>query len=142
MIKHALLLPATLVASLAAAAPSAAQTVHLEDAWAAALAEREPVLDERELARVNVIAYHSAVARLCEGFEVNTRKIATATNEIVAAGTEELEEEDLMARQADILVMLGTAHGLFLAEGSLNRDQFCDEAAETRADPEFANYWQ
>lgn len=58
----------------------------------------------------------------------------------MTAGGEALDPMQLMGRQADILIALGAAHGLFLAEGSLHRDAFCAAAAEARADPEFAHY--
>ncbi|MBA3324227.1 MAG: hypothetical protein H0T41_02750 [Rhodobacteraceae bacterium] len=134
---------AALAAAIALAAPPAsAQSQRLDAAWEAALNERALELDDSQFAELNVIAYHSAVARLCDGFAVDVAKIAAATDAVVAGATEGLEAGPVMARQADILIALGTAHGLFLAEGSLNHDAFCAAAAETRADPEFAHYWE
>lgn len=129
-------------AALTAALPAAAQSHRLDAAWEAALAERGLVLDDDHFAELNLIAYHAAVARICDGFEVDVAKIADATDEVVAAGNDGLDPAQLMGRQADILIALGTAHGLFLAEGSLQRDAFCAAAEETRADPDFAHYWE
>jgi len=38
--------------------------------------------------------------------------------------------------------MLGTAHGLFLAEGAMKKEAFCAEAVKQKADPEYKSNWQ
>jgi hypothetical protein len=82
------------------------------------------------------------VARLCEGFVADPDKIAAATNAVLAAALDGLEGDAVIARHADILIALGTTHGLFLAEGSLQREAFCAEAAAARADPAFVHFWE
>lgn len=133
------LLAALILGASGAAFP---QDRPLVAAWDAALALREPVLSDAEFARVQAIGHQAAVAGLCDGFELDPAKVAAAGDAILAEGADRLEEAELMARQADILLTLGRAQGLFLAEGALDRDRFCADAAEARADPAFANYWR
>jgi uncharacterized protein with LGFP repeats len=130
-----------LAAALAAtAAPALAQSQRLQAAWDAATAEG-PVLEDAAAARLNQIAYHSAVDGLCEGFEIDVAEISAAANAVLADAAA-LDPEAAMARQAEILVALGTAHGIFLAEGSLNPAAFCAEAAAVRDDPAFDDHWR
>lgn len=136
---------ACLAAALAlalAAPPAAAQSQRLAAAWETLISEEEPDIAPAEIAKLNTIAYHAAVARLCEGFDLDVEKIAAASNEVVAAAVAGLEGEALLARHADVLISLGATHGLFLAEGSLHPEAFCAAAAETRDDPEFADLWR
>jgi hypothetical protein len=142
MTRTALALPAAFALGLAVAAPAAAQSHRLSAAWEAALSEEENYLAPAQQAEINVIAYHAAVAKLCEGFPVDVEKIAAASNDVVAAALEGLEGEALVTRHADMLIDLGTTHGLFLAEGSLHPEKFCEEAAATRAEPDFVSYWR
>lgn len=133
----------TLAAALACAAalPAFAQSHRLEAAWEAALGE-ESTIDPARISEINVIAYHGAVARLCDGFEIDVEKLGAASTEMVAAALEGLPEDQMPARQTDLMIALGTAHGLFLAEGSLHQDEFCANAEGTRSDPEFSTYWR
>jgi len=127
----------------AVAVPAAAQQGHrLTAAWEAALSEDAGYLEPSELAQVNVIAYHAAVAKLCEGYPLDVAEIAEATNTVIAGATEGLADTALIDRHTDLLIAIGTAQGIFLAEGSLNPEQFCAEAAETRADSEYDDHWQ
>ncbi len=139
--RHAAL-PFAALAAAALAAPAMAQSHRLSAAWEAALAEEEGYLEPAELAQINVIAYHAAVAKLCAGFPVDVEKIAAATNAVIAGATDGLADTALIDRHADVLLTIGTTHGLFLAEGSLHTEKFCAEAQETRDDPEFTDLWQ
>jgi hypothetical protein len=40
------------------------------------------------------------------------------------------------------LVSLGTAYGLFLAEGTAKKDDCCANAMELKADKQSANLWE
>lgn len=134
---------AALVATTAAfALPAEAQSFRLTDAWDAALSEEQDYLEPDELAEINMIAYHGAVAKLCAGFEVDVAEIATASNAVIVGATEGLADQALFDRTADVLLTIGTAHGLFLAEGSLHAEDFCADAAETRDDPSFDDHWK
>lgn len=131
-----------LLAALAAAGSARAESHRLTAAWDAAINEDGAYLAPADQARLNVIAYHAAVAKLCEGFEVDAGKIADASNGVITAAVAGLDGEALIARHADILIDLGTSHGLFLAEGSLHPDKFCAQAAEVRADAAFEDLWR
>ncbi len=139
MSRRALLLVAAL--GLGPALPAAAEGQRLSAAWEAAIAEGE-TLAPAIRADLNVIAYHAAVARLCEGFPVDVEKLSAASSNLLVAAVEGLEGEALLERHTDLLIDLGVAHGLFLAEGSLQPDTFCAEAAAVRDDVEFQNFWQ
>ena len=140
---RALKTPALACALLATfAAPAFAENQRLAAAWEAAIGEDGGYLTPAAQTQMTIIAYHAAVAKLCEGFEIDTAKIATASNRVVAEAVKGLEGEALITRHADILIDLGTSHGIFLAEGSLHLDTFCAEAAEVRADAAFTDLWR
>jgi hypothetical protein len=135
-----LALPAAFAAL--AALPAAAESHRLAAAWDAAAAERTLTLDDAHFAALNQVAYHGAVALLCDGFAVDEAELAAATNAVIAAATTGLEAEAMMAEQAEVMLAVGTAHGLFLAEGSLHPERFCADAAVARDDPAFDDHWK
>lgn len=136
-----MLRPMICAAALAAGALPALGADQLAAAWEAAAMEREGVITEAQFARLNVVAYHGAVASLCEGFALDEAEVAEATNAILQANPEGLSAEDLLARHVDILVAVGTARGLFLAEGSLHPEAFCAGAQRTRDLADFDDLW-
>lgn len=131
-----------LAAALAAALPAHAEGPRLEAAWSAAEAEWNGLIEDAQAAKINVIAWHAAVSRLCDGYELDLDEIAAATDAILLAPPDAIDPEALLERHASILIALGTAQGLFLAEGSLDQDSFCAAAAEVRADPDFDDLWR
>lgn len=131
---------AALAASLFAM-PALAETDQLGAAWDAAGLAYEGVLTNAEAAKLNVVAYHAAVAGLCEGFTLDARQVADVTGAILDAGPADATQEALLNRQVDIMLTLGTAKGLFLAEGALHRERFCAQAKETRDEPDFDDLW-
>ena len=133
---------AAAIALSALAAPAAAESQRLADAWEAARTETDPPLSDAAAAQINITGYHGAVARLCEGFELDVDEIAAASDALVLEGADGLDPEALMRHQAGILVAIGVAHGLFLAEGSLNRETFCAQAAESRDTPGYDHHWR
>lgn len=132
----------TALMALATAGPALAQSHRLNAAWEAAINEEGGYLAPAAQARLNLVAYHAAVAKLCEGFPVDEAKVAEASNAAIVEALAGLEGDALIARHADILIDIGTRHGLFLAEGSLHPEKFCDQAAEVRADAEFEDFWR
>lgn len=125
----------------AVAAPAAAADP-LQAAWEAAAMDREGVITDEQFARLNVIAYHGAAATLCEGFALDEAEVAEATNAILQASPEGADAAALLQRRVDILIALGTARGLFLAEGSMQPDRFCAAARENRDAPDFDDFWK
>lgn len=131
-----------LLSGLAVSGPALAQSHRLNAAWEAAINEEGSHLAPAAQARLNLVAYHAAVAKLCDGFPVDDAKIAAMSNDVVREAIAGLDGDALISRHADVLIDLGTAHGLFLAEGSLHTEKFCAQAAEARADATFENLWR
>ncbi len=67
----------------AAAGPGAAASDPLQAAWEAAGPGTGGLVSDDELAQLNVIAYHGAVASLCEGYALDEAQVATATNAVL-----------------------------------------------------------
>ncbi len=137
------------VTALAAAAlataiawPALADDHRLDAAWDAAIAEETETVLPAVQATLNLVAYHAAVARLCDGFAVDEAKITAASNTAVNDILTGLEGDELAARHAALLIDIGTRHGLFLAEGSLQPETFCQQAAEVRDDETFEDFWR
>ncbi len=132
--------------ALAIACPTAyAQSTddnRLDDAWKAALEEQEGVLSPQQNAALNNIAYQAAVARVCAGFEIDRAKYAKAVNDLIVPGSDKRSDTEVLERQTSILISLGTAYGLFLAEGTAQKDDFCANAAEFKGDKELTHLWQ
>lgn len=122
-------------------APAMAETDRLEAAWDAAALAHDGVLTDTEAARLNVVAYHAAVAGLCDGFALDPAAVAEVTGAILDAGPADATQEALLGRQVDVMLTLGTAKGLFLAEGALHHERFCAQAAQTRDEPDFDDLW-
>jgi hypothetical protein len=125
-----------------AAADLPAENHRFDEAWKAAIFDLEGVVTDKEYAILNNLAYHSAVARICENLELDVEKVSKAVNDIVAKNGEQLDDDQKMARQAHVLITLGTSHGIFLAEGSLEKAKFCSDAADNKADPDYSGFWK
>jgi hypothetical protein len=113
----------------------------LDAAWKAANEDHEGLLDPAQVAGINSLAFESAVARLCEGFMLDDKKYAASVSKFVTGGATLSEEEELQHLSA-VMFTLGTAHGLFLAEGATKREEFCASATEQKADNEAVHNWQ
>ncbi|WP_373505589.1 hypothetical protein [Aestuariivirga sp.] len=130
------------LASLGMTGSASADDLRIDDAWKAALADFEGVLTEKQHALVNSIAYHSAAARLCDGIDLDVTKVGASMNEIVTSGDPAMTDEEHIERLSNVLLTLGTAKGIFLAEGALHKEAFCADAAASKADPENIHFWQ
>lgn len=129
--------------ALAATASAASGDDHrLDDAWKAALMDLEGVMTAGQHATVNSIAYHAAAARLCDGIDLDVDKVGKAINDIVGTAGADMDDAHKMERLNNILLTLGTAKGLFLAEGSLHRSEFCATAVASKADAENQHFWK
>jgi hypothetical protein len=113
----------------------------LDAAWKAAMQDNEGLLTPAQTASLNTLAFESAVARLCDGFKLDEAKFAASVSELVKGG-EKLNEEEEVQRLSAIMYGLGTANGLFMAEGATKKDDFCASAAEQKADTENKHNWQ
>src|SRR3954463_639804 len=132
--------------ALAIACPRAyaqpADDNRLDDAWKAALEDEEGVIGRAQYADLNNIAYQAAVARVCDGFEIDRNKYGKAVNDIIVPGMDKRSDEENLERQTSILISLGTAYGLFLAEGTIHKEDFCANATEFKSDKESTNLWK
>jgi hypothetical protein len=116
--------------------------LRLDEAWKDAIEEHEGVVTPQQQAALVDLAYQSAVARVCDAISLDVPKYAKAVNDIVAPGAENLTPEQNLERQTNILLSLGTFHGLFLAEGNANKDKFCADAVAAKNDSEVPHNWQ
>jgi hypothetical protein len=129
--------PSLVLVLCAMASPAAlAETDNhrLDDAWKAALMDQEGVITQQQHATINSIAYHAAAARLCDGLDLDTDKVATAMNAIATPADAAMEDEHVLERLTHIVMTLGVAKGLFIAEGSLKKTEFCADAMSSKTE--------
>lgn len=79
------------------------------------------------------IAYQSAVARTCRGFEIDLEAYQGAVNAL-ASTPDELSAEETTFRDRIIMTVLGMATGGFIADFAANPGEFCEEADTFRSD--------
>ncbi len=125
-----------------AAHAQAADDFRIDDAWKAALEGNEGILTEKQQAVVTGIAYAAAAALLCDGIDIDADKVAAATTAVLAEGPKGLTEDEELARYTDIMLTLGTAKGILLAEGALHKADFCAAATAAKTDVQSANFWK
>lgn len=128
--------------AFALSSAAAADDFRIDDAWKATLPDSDGVLTEKQQGLVNVIAYSSAAALLCDGIDIDDEKVAKATTGILAAGPKDLDDEEELARYTHIVMIMGTAKGIILAEGALHKDDFCANAAKEKADTQAVSFWK
>jgi hypothetical protein len=126
---------------LSAQAIQAADDLRLDDAWKAAMQDSEGVLSPSQLSSLNVLAYESAVARICDGFKLEEKGFSAAVSQLATTG-DKLTDDEEVQRLSAVMYMLGTASGLFIAEGTAKKDEFCAAAAELKADKDHKHNWQ
>ncbi len=129
-------------AAVTMAAPAQADDSRLDAAWKAALEDHEGVLTEQQHALTNSIAYHAAAARLCDGIDLDVDKVGKAVNGIAGSSDAALTDDQRLQRLTDFLLTLGTAKGIFLAEGALQQEEFCKQAMASKADTENQHFWK
>lgn len=133
---------AALIALPMSAASARDLVGRLDEAWKDAIEDQEGVLTPKQTTILHDTAYQAAVARVCDGINIDQAKYAKAVNDLLADTGDKFEDEAEIMRSAHTLVMLGTSYGLFLAEGNIDRDKFCLAATETKADMSMPNLWQ
>lgn len=128
--------------ALGAAAPALADDDRIDAAWKAALENTDGVLTEPQHATLNRIAFSSAAALLCHGIDIDAPRVAKVIDEIIAAGPPDLTPDQQLERYTEILLMLGTAKGIILAEGALHEEDFCTDAAAAKAEADVNDFWK
>jgi len=135
---------AALVLGLAASAAQAdaADDFRIDDAWKAALQDTDGILNDKQMAVVNSIAYAASAALLCEGIDIDPEKVAVATTAVLAETPPDLSDEEQLERYTNIMLMMGTAKGILLAEGALHKEAFCATANTEKADAQATTFWK
>ena len=128
--------------ALGASGPALADDLRIDDAWKAALENTDGVLTDPQHAEINSIAYQSAAALLCDGIDIDAPKVAKAVDTILAAAPADLTDEQQLQRYTDILLMLGTAKGIILAEGAMHEEEFCEGATAAKAEADANSFWK
>jgi hypothetical protein len=130
------------ILALGGAAPALADDFRIDAAWKAALENTDGVLTDTQHATINLIAYNSAAALLCNGIDIDAPRVAKVMDEIIAAGPPELTPDQQLERYTDILLMLGTAKGIILSEGALHEKEFCESATAAKAAADANDFWK
>jgi hypothetical protein len=125
-----------------AAQAQAADDFRIDEAWKAALEGNEGILTEKQQAVITGIAYAASAALLCDGIDIDADKVAAATTAVLADGPKDITDEEQLERYTNIMLMLGTAKGILLAEGALHKADFCAAATTAKADVQAANFWK
>ena len=128
--------------AMAAPALAAQDDYRIDDAWKAALQDAEGVLTDKQHALVNSIAYHAAAAQLCDGLDIDDAEIAKATDAVLVAAPKDLTDDEQLERLTAIMLILGTAKGIILAEGALHKADFCANAMKEKADAQNDHFWK
>jgi len=116
----------------------------LDDAWADLTVDQEPILTELQFAKLNNVAFQAAVTKICDGYALDQAKFADAVADATFPAPEKTADDaDLMKQwETAVYFRLGATYGLFLAEGNANDEEFCESAAELKADSTVPNVWQ
>ncbi len=133
---------AAVLLSFTAGAALAQDDFRIDDAWKAALQDSEGVLTDKQHALMNSIAYHAAAAQLCDGLDIDADEVAKATNGVLVDGPKDLTDEEQLERLTNIVLILGTAKGIILAEGALHKADFCANALKEKADAKNDHFWK
>ena len=133
---------AALLAGLAVAAtPALADDFRIDDAWKAALQDMDGVLTDKQHALINSIAYHAAAAQMCDGIDIDAPEVTKAVESVIADAPKDLVEGEQVERMTTIILMLGTAKGIILAEGALHKADFCANVLQEKADAQNDHFW-
>ncbi len=124
------------------AGPALADDFRIDDAWKAALQDNDGLLNEKQQALINGIAYAASAALLCDGIDIDADKVAAATTAVLAESPADLTDEEQLERYTNIMLTLGTAKGILLAEGALHKAEFCASATAEKADTQVAHFWK
>ena len=140
-------LPALALASLVTAAGAAAAlAAPAQSAFVRehALALVEGALTPEQATTLQLVAYQSAIANVCEGFDIDPPKFATAFEALAPAAANEMTDDQKAYHDQHVLVIFGVLVGGEL--GAIGNDPAaaCAQAALDKADPDLASelVWQ
>ncbi|MFO7641040.1 MAG: hypothetical protein R6X17_07160 [Candidatus Competibacteraceae bacterium] len=136
-----LLLALLIPASVAFAQAGKIAREQMDPAWRQAHRMLDGVLDSKQQSELNVLAYSTAVANLCEGFALNREQFKKGFNYLAHGDAASMKPEESAYFERHLLVNYGVAVGLFLAEGAADQAGFCKVAATHRGEAAY-HYWQ
>lgn len=106
-----------------------------------AIALLEGALDEKQTADLQVLAHQAAIAAVCDGFTLDDKKMEKAFEGLAPANADKLTAEQKDYHDKHLLVIYGILVG---GELTAMTEGACELAAESKADPDFAEVmvWQ
>ncbi|WP_127595385.1 hypothetical protein [Nitratireductor alexandrii] len=125
-------------AVLSMAAPAAA--INDEGAFvrAHALDLLEDKLTDDQFTGLQLLAHQAAIASVCVGFELDETRFLEKFGALAHESEAEMSDEQKQYFERHLLVVYGILIGGELATAAEDPGETCHEAAEARADPEFA----
>lgn len=114
----------------------------LDPGWQQAVELLDGILTPEQQLIFNEIAFAAAVSNLCEGYSLESDKFSADFAQLHHVNASVMSDAELEYFRNHLMFSYGVAVGLFMAEGSIDRDGFCRRAGEHRDDPEIPHYWQ
>lgn len=108
-----------------ASAEQAVAPQRLSTAWIEATELIDGTLTRPQQALLSQLAYHAAVANLCDGFVLDREKFAEAFTRLEHQDTLSMNADEHAYFERHLLVNFGIVTGVFMAEGSLDQTAFC-----------------
>jgi hypothetical protein len=116
---------------------------HLEAGWRKATDLLDGILSPAQHSEMNVLAYSSAVAGLCDGVSLDPDKFSKGMMTLEHEDKANMSVEEKEYFESHLTFSYGVAVGLYLAEGAMDQAGFCAAALAQRDDPETEHhYWK
>lgn len=120
-----------------------AQSQTFEAGWSKATDLLDGILTPEQHAELNILAFSTAVAGLCDGFSLDKDKFGKGMETLKHESEADMSAEEMAYFEKHLTFSYGVAVGLSLAEGSMDQSGFCAAATEHRNDPEaHLHYWE
>ena len=115
----------------------------LKPGWLKATELLDGILTQEQHSEMNALAFSSAVAGLCDGFSLDRDKFSKGMMTLEHENKANMSAEQIAYFERHLTFNYGVAVGLFLAEGSMDKEGLCAAATEHRNDPEsHLHYWK
>lgn len=101
-------------------------------AWDALLSEEGHFLTSSQFASLNNLAFQAAVARICDDRELDQNAFAKKLDLLADVENNNMAPAQNEQRKAAIMVAFGARFGIFLTEGSQDKNEFCKSADELK----------
>lgn len=113
----------------------------ISPAWQRLEGISQSYLSGEQQKTVQELAFATATADFCEGFEVDRKVFVDAFKVFANEKFNALSAEEQRSRERRLLVFYGIATGLFSAERLIAGDDFCTAAATVREKPA-GRFWK